>query len=100
MPTSIHTRLGGPGAIVPNSWVAFTIDDSASMAENTVAVSFSVTTAGNVVFVDAQGNAAITRQFPVGYYECVGQWLRVKSTGTTAVLSPANTVHVGSFVPV
>ncbi len=95
-----------PGAVIPSSHKLHTIDDVTELTSSgTFQGSFpgpqccceliiNVATAGNVR-LEMHGDAAATTcdyTLPVGIYFIPGYWRKVFSTGTTAVLSPANTV--------
>ena len=89
----VHAKFGQTGAIVPNRCKAFTIHDTNKMEATTIGVRLCVTAVGAVVFEDWADNE-VTKTFdPVGVYYETGTYQRVKSTGATATLSPASTVH-------
>ena len=82
----------GSGARIPNSHLEHTIHDTNTLPAGTVAVRLDVTTAGVVVMT--MGGVDISYSYPIGIHEEVGAYELVKSTSTTAVLSPVTKVVV------
>jgi hypothetical protein len=94
---SLHDRFSG-GAIVPNRHSSFTISDSTLLPDNTVEITLNITASGNVSYEMLDGTVVAMPYPAAGLYKEVGQYKRVKSTGTTVTLSPATTVFVKYIV--